>query len=209
MVLPSVLWRCWLAGSKGIRPVKKLSSGGAGVVICLERGADLHMAQLMPLPLTVYCFSKIQIGFTFLVPAHPGSSGQRAVCVTGMVCCRSPRSSISVPACPAGGTSTHNQYDRQRRRHRLSQPLPGKTRTVWHGPYGQRHGQCQSVSWPWQTCWKRRRRLSYRYLAARLLRVGLQAICSASFFYLFTYFKDFRQLSQNLRDRFSPNFHDW
>jgi len=28
------------------------------------------MAQLMPLPLTLYCFSKIQIGFTFLVPAH-------------------------------------------------------------------------------------------------------------------------------------------
>ena len=33
----------------------------------------------MPLPLTVSCFSKIQIGFTFLVPAHPGSPGQRAV----------------------------------------------------------------------------------------------------------------------------------
>jgi len=39
---------------------------GAGVVICLEQGADLHMAQLMPLPLTVSCFSKIQIGFSFL-----------------------------------------------------------------------------------------------------------------------------------------------
>jgi len=38
------------------------------VVICLELGADLHMAQQMPLPLTVSCFSKIQIGFTFLVP---------------------------------------------------------------------------------------------------------------------------------------------
>jgi len=35
------------------------------MVICLERGADLHMVQLMPLPLTVSCFSKIQIGFTF------------------------------------------------------------------------------------------------------------------------------------------------
>jgi len=33
----------------------------------------------MPLPLTVSCFSKIQIGFTFLVPAHPGSPGKRAV----------------------------------------------------------------------------------------------------------------------------------
>jgi len=49
------------------------------MVICLERGADLHMAHLMPLPLIVSCFSKIQIGFTFLVPAHPGSPGQRAV----------------------------------------------------------------------------------------------------------------------------------
>ena len=49
------------------------------MVICLERGADLHMAQLMPLPLTVSRFSKLQIGFTFLVPAHPGSPGKRAV----------------------------------------------------------------------------------------------------------------------------------
>ena len=47
------------------------------MVICLERCADLHMAQLMPLPLIVSCFSKIQIGVTFLVPAHPGSPGQR------------------------------------------------------------------------------------------------------------------------------------
>ena len=49
------------------------------MVICLEQGADLHMAHLMPLPLTVSCFSKIQIGFTFLVPAYPGSPEQRAV----------------------------------------------------------------------------------------------------------------------------------
>jgi len=49
------------------------------VVICLERGADLHMAQLMPMPLTVSCFSEMQIGFTFLVLAHPGSPGKRAV----------------------------------------------------------------------------------------------------------------------------------
>jgi len=49
------------------------------MVICLERGADLHIAQLMPLPLTVSCSSKIQIGFTFVVPAHLGSPGQRAI----------------------------------------------------------------------------------------------------------------------------------
>ena len=62
------------------------------MVICLERGADLHIAQLMPLPITVSCFSKIQIGLPFLVPAHLGSPGKRAdkfvcvcVCVNGCV----------------------------------------------------------------------------------------------------------------------------
>jgi len=51
------------------------------VVICLERCADLHMAQLMPLPLTVLCFIKIQIGFTilFYLSAHLGSPRQSAV----------------------------------------------------------------------------------------------------------------------------------
>jgi len=47
------------------------------VVVFLEQGADLHMAQLMPL--AVSCFTKIQIGFTFLVPAHLGSPGKKAV----------------------------------------------------------------------------------------------------------------------------------
>jgi len=60
-------------------PVKEREKWGTGVVICLERGADLHMAQLMPLPLTVSCSSNIQIGFTILVTAHPCSPGQRAV----------------------------------------------------------------------------------------------------------------------------------
>jgi len=64
------------------------------MVFCLQRGADLHTAQLMPLPLTVSCFSIILTGFTFLVPAHPGISGKRAVkrvcvCVDTVVnaCC--------------------------------------------------------------------------------------------------------------------------
>ena len=54
------------------------------MVICLGRGADLHMVQLMPLPVTVSCFSKIQIGFTFLVAAHLGSPRKgplKGVCV--------------------------------------------------------------------------------------------------------------------------------
>ena len=64
------------------------------MVICLERDADLHMAQLMPLPLTVYGFSKIQIGFTFLVPAHRvvPEKGPLNVCVC--VCVR-----VCVHAC--------------------------------------------------------------------------------------------------------------
>jgi len=73
-----------LGGRKDNRPIKT-EWWGAGVVICLETGADLHTAQLMPLPLTVSCFSKIQTGFTFLVPAHPGSPRKKwplmGVCV--------------------------------------------------------------------------------------------------------------------------------
>jgi len=57
------------------------------MVICLERGADLHMAQLMPLPLNVSCFSKIQIGFAFLVPAHLGSPGKGPLNVCVCVVC--------------------------------------------------------------------------------------------------------------------------
>jgi len=70
---------------------KKTEWWGAGLVICLEQGADLHLAQLMSLPLTVSCFSKIQICSNFLVPAHLGSPGKRAVkrvcvcvCVLGL-----------------------------------------------------------------------------------------------------------------------------
>ena len=71
-LLPSVLWRCWLGGRKGIRSVKKLEWWGTGMVICLERDADLHMAQLMPLPLTVSVKSRLVLPFwyqlTWVVP---------------------------------------------------------------------------------------------------------------------------------------------
>ena len=76
---------CWLGGRKGIQPVKNWAVG------CWRgyfSGATcrFHMAQLMPLPLTVSCFSTIQIGFTFLVPAHLGSPGQKAVTMGVCVC---------------------------------------------------------------------------------------------------------------------------
>jgi len=54
-----------LGGRKGIRPVKT-EWWGVGMVVCLEQGGDLHMAQLMPLPLTISGFSKIQIVFFYL-----------------------------------------------------------------------------------------------------------------------------------------------
>ena len=69
--------------------------------VCLEQGADLHLAQLIPLPLTVPCFSKIQIGSTFLVPAHLGSPGKRdvkRVCVRACVCVMS-ISVLSIAIC--------------------------------------------------------------------------------------------------------------
>jgi len=83
---------------EGHTACKKLRVVGTGMVICLERDADLHVAQLMPLPLTVSCFSKIQIGFTFLV---------RLTCLVpekgplnGCVCVRAcVRVSVCVCAC--------------------------------------------------------------------------------------------------------------
>ena len=58
---------------------KKLSGGVLAWLSVWSEVQTLHMFQLMPLPLTVSCFSKIQIGFIFLVPAHLGSPGKRAV----------------------------------------------------------------------------------------------------------------------------------
>ena len=78
-----------LAGQQEGHPAcKKLSGGVLAWSHCLEQGADLHMAQLMPLPLTVFCFSKIQIGFTFLVPAHLGSPGKGPINTCMCVCVR-------------------------------------------------------------------------------------------------------------------------
>ena len=57
-----------LVGRQEGHPAFKKQSGGVLAWLSLERGADLHMAQLMPLPLTVSCFSKIQIGFNFWYP---------------------------------------------------------------------------------------------------------------------------------------------
>ena len=85
---PSVLWRCWLGGRKGIRPVK------TWVVGCWRGCLSGVRCRLGPADATaIHClFSKIQIGVTFLVLAHPGSPGKRAVkwvfvCVCVLWCC--------------------------------------------------------------------------------------------------------------------------
>jgi len=65
-----------LVGRQEGHPACKKLSGE--VLAWLSVWSDVQ-TQLVPLPLTVFCFSKIQIGFTFLVPAHPGSPGKRAV----------------------------------------------------------------------------------------------------------------------------------
>jgi len=79
-----------LVGWQEGRPActKKTEWWGAGMVICLEQGADLHVAELMPLPLTVSCFSKIKIGVTFLVPADLVSPGKGPLNVCVCVCVR-------------------------------------------------------------------------------------------------------------------------
>jgi len=73
IVLENCFQCCWFGGRKGMWP-GKTDWWDADMVICLRRGADLHMAQLMPLPLTISCSSKSR-----LAPAHLGSPGQRAV----------------------------------------------------------------------------------------------------------------------------------
>jgi len=91
---PSVLWRCWLGGRKGIRPVKNWVVGcWRG---CLGWGADLHIAQQMPLPLTISCSSKSRLvlpsWFYLSGTCSPGYSqtySRRAVkrlCVCVCVC---------------------------------------------------------------------------------------------------------------------------
>jgi len=65
VLCPLVLWRCWLGDRKSIQSIKNWVIG-AGMVICLERGApDFHMVQLMPLPPHRLCFSKFHNDVSF------------------------------------------------------------------------------------------------------------------------------------------------
>jgi len=77
-LLPSVLWCCWLGSRKGIQSVKKLSGGVlAWLSVCSEVQTCTRASWCWWHSLS--CLSEIQTGFTFLVPAHPGSPGQRAI----------------------------------------------------------------------------------------------------------------------------------
>jgi len=84
--MPSVLWHCWLGGRKGIRPVKKEWCGG-GMVICLERDSDLHMAQLMLLRLTVSSVKyRLVLPFWYRLTWVVVEKGPLNVCVCVCVC---------------------------------------------------------------------------------------------------------------------------
>jgi len=75
----SIIQLMLLVGRQEGHPACKKLSGGLLAWFSVWSEVLTHMAQLMPLPLTVSCSTKIQTGFTFLVPAHPGSPGQGAV----------------------------------------------------------------------------------------------------------------------------------
>jgi len=92
-------WRCWLDGRKGIRPVKNCSGVLAWSSVWSEMQTCI-LAQLMPLPLTDSCFSKIQIGLTFLVLDHPGSPGKGPLNVCVCMCVLFNWMSIN-PFCPS------------------------------------------------------------------------------------------------------------
>ena len=83
-VMPSVLCHAFsaltlLVGQQEGHPACKNLSGGVLAWLSVWSEVQTCMSLMMPLPLTVSCSSKIQIGFTFLVPAHLDSPGQRAI----------------------------------------------------------------------------------------------------------------------------------
>ena len=73
-----------LVGWQEGHPACKKLSGEVLAWLSVWSKVQTCISQLMPLPLTVSCFSKIQIGFTFLVPAHLGSPGKGPL--NGCVC---------------------------------------------------------------------------------------------------------------------------
>jgi len=120
IIMPSVLLRCWLGGRKDIRPVKT-EWWDAGEVIYLGEGADLHMAELMPLPLTVSCCSKSRLVLPFwcqLTRVVPDKikEGRKMLCVcvcfiiiNGGKCCAAVSGHFSAFQW-LGGTGNHCKW---------------------------------------------------------------------------------------------------
>jgi len=89
MFMPLVLLHCWLGGKKGTWPVK-IKWCDAGVVICLGEVADFHMAQLMPVPLTICCSSKSRLVLSFrcwLTRVVLDKIQGRKTCMLCVLCC--------------------------------------------------------------------------------------------------------------------------
>jgi len=79
VLLPSVLWGCWMGGRKGIRPVKTESWGTAWLSVWNEVQMICIWFCWCHCHPIISCSSKIQIGLTFLVPAYPGCPGKKAI----------------------------------------------------------------------------------------------------------------------------------
>jgi len=117
------------------------------------------MAQLMPLPLTVSCFSKIQISFTFLVPDHLGSPGKGplngCLCVviidpiTPCVCCHTTLWSIRRYKLPRLKMRKANWHPRLK----LSYKIQPADQAMWNSGGSCTHPQ--KWSWPNLAHWSR------------------------------------------------------
>ena len=76
LAVPSVLWRCWLGGRKGIQPVKKSGDGGGGHWLVRMEWRPAGWSVCLPLlifPCTMKSRSSV------LAPAHPGGCSKRAI----------------------------------------------------------------------------------------------------------------------------------
>jgi len=133
--MPSVLWLCWLGGRMGIQPVKT-EWWGVGMVICLGWAADLHMAQLIPLLLTVSCSRKSRLVLVFLLPAYPGSAGQNPEShkmVVVVVWYRSTLASMCLSVCPSVWAVL---------------TVPSDSHSVWHNWCSSQHTMWPTHVWP-------------------------------------------------------------
>jgi len=139
----------------------------------------------MPLPHTISCFSKIQIGFTFLLQADPGSPGKGPL--NGGVC-------VCV-VCPVAVDSTHMTALSSvswSRFSPLSNFVNGHVSTMWfvvrrwpqsHGGDGERPYLCKLA---WHGPWPVRKRFIRNHVWWGRLKHGCRIVGSVTIVWLTT-----------------------